>query len=477
MSVDYDLIVIGNTSEAIYAASKASDLKMRVALVEQSSKVNLDSSNAISGRIYTQFTNLFAQVNQIAPKLEIKPNWQLFQTWTKEAETILSEYHSLSLLAAKGVDVISGMGEFCRLPYLGFIVNQRRLRSRTYLLATGSIFVLPNIIGLEDVHYLTVSQVWQNNTLDDLPDKLTIIGETPSAIQLAQNLRRFGKQVTFLVESERLLPHEDAEISWLLQAQLEAEGIHLFTRTPVSHVKSIEGQKWLQAGNQAIETDEIIIDSQSIPNTAGLNLQEIAIKADQNGIYVNRKLQTTHPRIYACGSILGGLSLPHIAQHEVNIILKNILFYPKYQVSYDSLPYCLFTDPPIARVGLTETQAKKKYRDKIQVIQKPYKINTQAQILGQTTGFIKLILDSKGYILGGHIIGVQAEEIISAIAMTIQHKIKIQSLAELPLPSLTISEILYQTALEYQRKTLQKNKKLLDWYETWLIWRRKLIRK
>lgn len=477
MSVDYDLIVIGNTSEAIYAATKATNLKMRVALVEQLSKTNLDHSEAISGRTYTQFTNLFAQVNQIAPKLGIQPNWQLFQNWTKEAETILSEFHSLSLLAAKGVDVILGSGEFCRLPHLEFIVNQRKLRSRTYLLATGSIFVQPNIIGLEDVDYLTVSQVWQKNTLDDLPEKLAIIGETPSAIQLAQNLRRFGKQVTLLVESERLLPHEDSEISWLLQAQLEAEGIHLVTYTPVTHVKSIEGQKWLQAGNQAIETDEIILAFQSIPNLEGLVVQEIGVKVERNDIYVNPKLQTTNPRIYACGSVLGGYCLPHIAQHEVNIILKNILYYPKFQVNYDSLPYCIFTEPPIARVGLTETQAKKRYRDKIQVIQQPYKINTQAQILGQTTGFIKFILDSKGYILGGHIIGTQAEEIINAIALAIQHKIKIQSLAELPLPSLTISEILHQTALEYQRKTLQKNKKLLDWYETWLIWRRKLVKK
>ncbi|PSF38021.1 mercuric reductase [Aphanothece hegewaldii CCALA 016] len=477
MFVDYDLIVIGNTAEAIYAASRASNLKMRVALVEQSSKANIDRSEAIFGRTYTHFTNLFAQVNQVASNLDIKPNWQLIQAWTKEAETILSEYHSLSLLAAKGVDVISGIGEFCRLPYLGFIVDQRRLRSRTYLLATGSIFVQPNINGLENIDYLTVSQVWQKNTLDDLPENLTIIGETPGAIQLAQNLRRCGKQVTLLVESERLLPHEDSEISWLLQTQLEAEGIILFTRTPVTHVKSINGQKWLQAGNQAIETDEIIIAFHPFPNLEGLNLQQVGVKVEPNGIYVNTKLQTTNPRIYACGSVLGGYCLPHIAQQEVNIILKNILFYPKFQVSYNHLPYCIFTEPPIARVGLSERQAKKQYGDKIRVIQQPYKINTQAQIIGQTTGFIKLILDQKGTILGGHIIGKQAEDIISAIALAIQHKIKIQSLAEFPLPSLTISEIIHQVALEYQSQSLQNNKTLLDLLETWLIWRRKSVKK
>ncbi|GFE67479.1 NAD(P)/FAD-dependent oxidoreductase [Chroococcus sp. FPU101] len=475
MSVDYDLIVIGNTSEAIYAAAQASNLKMRVALVEHSSKKNLNRSEAILGRSCTYFTNLFAQVNQVVPNLD-KPNWQLLQAWTKEAEAILSEYNTLPLLAAKGVDIISGSGEFCRLPHLAFIVNQRRLRSRIYLLATGSVFVPPKIIGLDEINYLTVSDVWQKDTLDNLPEILTIIGESVSAIQLAQNLIRFGKQVTLLVKSERLLPQEDFEISWLLQAQLEAEGIQLFTNTLVTHVKFIDGQKWLQFGNQAIETDEIIIDCQPLPNTEGLNLEGVGVKVNLNRVLVNEKLQTTHSRIYACGGVVAGFSPFNIAQAEVDIILKNILFYPLFKINYTALPYCIFTHPTIARVGLTERQARQLAKKEISVIQIPYKMNAQAQILG-TTGFIKLIINEQGDLLGGHIIGVQAEEIISPIAIAIQHKIKIQSLAKLPFPSLTISEIIHQVALEYQNQSLQKKKKLLNWYETLLIWRRKLVKK
>lgn len=475
MSVDYDLIVIGNTSEAIYAAAQASNLKMRVALVEHSSKSNLDRSEAILGRSCTYFTNLFARVNQIVPNLD-QPNWQLLQTWTKEAEAILSEYNTLPLLAAKGVDIISGTGAFCRLPHLAFIVNQRRLRSRTYLLATGSIFVPPKIIGLEEINYLTVSDVWQKQTLDNLPEKLTIIGESISAIQLAQNLQQLGKQVTLLVESERILLQEDFEISWLLQAQLEAEGIQLFTNTWVTHVKLIDGQKWLQFGNQAIETNEIIIDCQPLSNTDGLNLEGVGIKVNLNGVLVNDKLQTTHSRIYACGGVVAGFSPFNIAQAEVDIILKNILFYPWFKIKYTNLPYCLFTHPTIARVGLTERQARQ-YKNEICVISMPYKMNAQAQISGETTGFIKLIINEQGDLLGGHIIGVQAEEIISAIALSIQHKINIQSLAKLPFPSLTVSEIIHQVALYYQNQSLQKNKKLLNWLETLLIWRRKLVKK
>lgn len=475
MSVDYDLIVIGNTSEAIYAAAQASNLKMRVALVEHSFERNLDRSEAIFGRSYTYFTNLFARVNQVVPKLN-KPNWQLLQTWTKEAEAILSEYNTLPLLAAKGVDIILGTGEFCRLPHLACIVNQRRLRSRTYLLATGSIFVPPKIIGLEEINYLTVSDVWQKQTLDNLPGKLTIIGESISAIQLAQNLQQLGKQVTLIVESERILPQEDFEISWLLQAQLEAEGIQLFTNTLVTHVKLIDGQKWLQFGNQAIETNEIIIDCQLLPNTDGLNLEGVGVKVNLNGVLVNEKLQTTHSRIYACGGIVTGYSPFNIAQAEVDIILKNILFYPWFKINYTHLPYCLFIHPTIARVGLIEKQARQ-YKNEICVISMPYKMNAQAQISGETTGFIKLIINEQGYLLGGHIIGVQAEEIISAIALAIQHKISIQSLAKLPLPSLTVSVIIHQAALYYQNQSLQKNKKLLNWYETWLIWQRKLVKK
>lgn len=475
MSVDYDLVIIGNTSEAIYAANQASNLKMRVALVEQPSKANLDRIETISGRTYTHFTNLFTQVNQLDPTLNINPNWQAFYKWTKEANTILTELYSLPLIAARGVDIISGSGEFCRLPHLAFIVGQRRLRSRTYLLATGSVLVPPKIIGLDEINYLTVSEVWRKQILD-LPEKLTIIGETPSAIQLAQNLRRFGKQIMLLVENERLLPQEDNEISWLLQAQLEAEGIKVFTDTIVTHVKAIDGQKWLQFGNQAIETDEIIIAGESQPNLEGFNLEGVGVKVNPNGVFVNEKLQTTHPRIYACGSVLAGYTSTNIAQQEVNVILKNIKFFPKYKINYTLIPYSLFTFPSIARVGLTERQTKQNLKE-VKMIKLPYKVNQLTHILGETTGFIKLIINQQGFILGCHIIGVQAEEIVSVIALAIKQKIKIQSLAELPLPSLTISEIIYQVTLEYQNQSLQKKKHLLNWLETWLIWRRKLVKK
>jgi pyruvate/2-oxoglutarate dehydrogenase complex dihydrolipoamide dehydrogenase (E3) component len=221
----------------------------------------------------------------------------------------------------------------------------------------------------------------------------------------------------------------------------------------------------------------MIIASHSVPNLQGLNLESVGVAINPNGVFVRETLQTTHPRIYACGSVLAGYSSTNIVQHEAEIILKNILCYPRYKIDYTNLAYCLFTTPAIARVGLTERQARYRYGDRIQVIQQPYKLNDQAQILGQTTGFLKLIVHARGNILGGHIIGVQAEEIIGVIALAIQQKIKIQSLANLSFPTLTISESIHQIALEYQRQTLQKNKKLLDWLETWLIWRRKLVKK
>jgi pyruvate/2-oxoglutarate dehydrogenase complex dihydrolipoamide dehydrogenase (E3) component len=476
MSVDYDLIVIGSTYEAIYAASRASDLKMRVALVEQSSNGQLRPSDEIFGRTYSQFTQLLAQVNQISPALAIQPNWLQVKAWTEQAGEILSEYNSLALLAARGVDVIAGSGEFCRLPHLGLIVDQRRLRSRTYLLATGSIFTPPEIVGLAEVNYLTVSDIWHRDTLDDLPEKLTIVGETATAVQLAQTLTRVGKQVTLFIESQRLFPLEDPEISWLLQAQLEAEGIYLFTGISVTHIKVIDGKKWLQVGNQAIEADEVILASRSIPNIEGFNLEGVDVQIKQNSILVNDKFQTTNSRIYACGDVLGGALPTQIAQHEVDVILKNILFYPLFRANYSHLPFSIATTPPLARVGLTETQARKRFADNIYILQQPYKINSQAQLLGQTTGFCKLIVDSKGYILGGHIIGVAAEEIIGVIALAVKYKITIQSLAGLPFPSLTISEIIHQTALEWQRQSLLKRKGLLNWLETWSIWRRKLVK-
>lgn len=474
MSLDYDLVVIGNTPEAVYAALEAVKLKARVAWVVGENET--DPYTEIDRYTLSHFTYLERQWKTITqwaldPNLS-QSNFNLthLKTWTQQVKTNLKEQYSPAILAAMGVDVIFESGEFCRLPQQAFVLPSRKLRSRSYLIATGSISWTPPIIGLSEVSYLTPETL----CLDNLPDELIILGETPIGIELAQHLNRLGKKITLVVEQQHILPQEDCSAIQLIQGQLEAEGIRLLTQSPITQVKQINDKKWVQAGNQAIEADEIILTMGNQPNIKGLNLEGVRVEMTPQKIKVNPRLQTTNPKIYACGSVIDGYKPSNIAQYEASIAIKNALFFPWFKVNYSNLAYRILTNPPLTRVGLTETEAKRQYGNKkIIVIEEYFKTLAKAQITGEITGICKLITRRNGEILGCHCVGFQGDELIGAITLAMNHKIPIQDLACLFPPSPTISEILSRISHTWKDQKFQNNKFLSTRLEQLLFWRRK----
>ena len=486
MAVEYDLVIIGNSPEGRYAALKATQLNARVALVDQSiSEVEHNYSLSIYSRILSSQANLA----KITANNSFHPSCPT-HIWMQEVIDTLQARYSPQKLASLGVDFISGKGEFCRLPKQAFLVNNRRLRSRSYLLATGNHITVPNISGLKEVGYLTPADLWQryrfeevghiketkspfsNGNPEILPDNLVLIGSNPLAIELAQSLARLGKEITLIVEDEKLLPAEDAEIAMLIQAQLEAEGINFLTHSQVRQIKKIEEKKWLQVGDLALETDEIIFVGEWQPNITDLNLEGVGVKVGKHGIVANEKLQSTNPKIYVCGALQGGYNFPHLAIYEANLILKNSLFFPVHKVNYLPIPWVIFTQPNLARVGMSEASARNRYGEEVMVIKQNFHTLTQALIEGETTGLLKLILRRNGEILGAYIFSPQAGELINTIALAINHKIKLGQLARYPCALPTWSEIIHQAALEWQNQRFRANKTWANWLETWFDWQR-----
>jgi pyruvate/2-oxoglutarate dehydrogenase complex dihydrolipoamide dehydrogenase (E3) component len=473
MTNDYDLVVIGSSPEVILAAVTAASFKARVALVEQPYQKGFD---AIYSRTFSHVAHLSEQLEtarelgayQPIPHLEIQ--LPQVRSWAQEVSAILSEQSSPAILASLGIDTIKGSGEFCRLPRQAFIVGDRKLRSRNYLIATGSHLVTHNFDEVETVGYLTPSDLLQPNKLASLPFNLVIIGNSPLAIELAQNLSKAGRNITLIVEDKYLLPTEDIEAARLIQAKLEADGVKILIESSVTQVRRIEEKKWLQAADRAIETDEILLVGRRQPNIEGLNLEGVGVRVNHWGIQLNEKLQTTNPRIYACGSVAGGYEgLTHLVRFEANIAVKNALFLPLFTVDYRTIPYLIFTNPPLARVGMTEDRARKRYGKDVWVVKQNFKAIAQAQVLGETTGFCKLIVRGNGEILGAHIMGAEAGELISAIALAMKNKIKLGSIVSTPFPSLTLSEMFQEIAFEWQRQRLKQNKNLQDFLENLFI--------
>jgi pyruvate/2-oxoglutarate dehydrogenase complex dihydrolipoamide dehydrogenase (E3) component len=482
MVLDYDLVIIGSSWEGIYAARNAVQLKARIALVTQCDTKYLPNDTLVNHslseigswnyRLAHKFWATASEINLPTISFSEANNWAI------DINSVVQTQNSLASLAALGVDVIVGKGEFYRLPKLGFQINNRKLRSRSFLVATGSNFAPRFIDSNTSNSYLTLRDLGSKK-ISDLPNNLIVVGSEPIALELAQSLARFNKQITLVVKHSRILPQEDLDIATLIQAQLEAEGINIYTNSEVSQIRVINNQKWLQAGDRALSADEIIMADYRQPNIEGLNLAGIDVKYDHQRVYVNQKLQTTNPNIYACGDLIGGYCLPNIAQYEVNLILKNTLFFPWYKTNYNTLPWAILTQPNLARVGLTEEKAKQYYGENIYVVKEYFKNVAQAQILEQTTGLCKLLVKENGTIIGCSLVGDRAADLITTIALMMQHQIKLdpnpmRGLTSVSIPTIypTMSEILQQISSNFYLQKLQRNPKLLKRLQTWSSLRR-----
>lgn len=485
MAVEYDLVVIGGSSAGVYAAVAANFLKARVALVDQGSLeadgfgqlLGYQQTLAHVGRVSEQIRQAdllgfqWQTPEGIAAK-DIRLRWEQVHQWATGVFNALNEQPSASVLAALGVEVVVGCGQFCRRPRLGFAVGDRVLRSRAYLIATGSCPIVPEIEGLQTTGFLSADTLGQTASQPTPPQQVVMIGGDPTGTELAQTFARLGSKVTMVMSSPHLLAKEDPEAARLIQAQLEAEGVRVLTQTQVTQVRKIQGQKWVQAGNEAIAADEIFLAAGRQPNVHNLNLEAVGVRWTTQGIERNAKLQTTNPRIYACGSAIAGYPYAHIAQYEASVALRNALFFPIFRLKEAGIPWAIFSEPQLARVGLTEPQAFRRYGKDVMVLRQYLKTLAQAHLQDQTTGFCKVIVRRNGTILGAHIVGPQASEIIQAIALAMRHQLKIGAIADLPFVSPTWSEILVKTAELWHQQRLQQNPGRQNFLEGFFAFRR-----
>ena len=470
MAVEYDLVVIGGGSGGLLVAGVAASLKAKVALVERdrlggdclwygcvpskslihASRVAYDVKHAGRFGIYCN-----------DPEID-------FAKAIGHVQSVISTiqpHDSPERFAGLGVEVIFGSGEFINRHT--FVVNNRHLKARAFVIATGSRAAIPSIPGLQEAGYVTNEQVF---SLTERPDSLGVIGGGPIGCELGQAFSRLGSQVTIITSSDRLLPKEDPEAAQVVQAQLESEGIHVLTKARVERVEFAGGKKYLWAEPDKIAVDQILIATGRQPNVESLNLEAAGVEMRQKsgagygdtskqGIHVNAKLQTTNPRIYACGDVIGGYQFTHVAGYEANVVLKNALFLPVTKANYRVIPWATFTDPELARVGLTEQQARERYGNDIYVVKQDFADVDRAQAEAATDGFAKIITRRNGQILGAHLVGASAGELIHEIILAMSHNLKLSALSGIHIYP-TLAEVNSKAAFELTKQKYEKNYKL-----------------
>jgi pyruvate/2-oxoglutarate dehydrogenase complex dihydrolipoamide dehydrogenase (E3) component len=477
LALEYDLVIIGGTAAARTAAIEAVQMQARVALI---------LPGLVNGQCHPQSDFYPYALAQIAAKSYRDRSPQQPPTtypW-KYAQTAidrLEQQSSPGLLAAMGVDTIEGTGEFCRRPHLAFNIDNRSLRARAYLIATGSVSHYPLIPGIQAAGYQTLDRL---PSLIDLlerpkiPLRWAIIGSESIGVELAQTLTRLGCQVTLIVDTDRVLPYENLDFANLIQAQLEADGVRIYLDTIVTNVSHDDGTKFVTIGNDSIAIDEIFIALPDRPLVEPFNLSGVGVDYDDKGISIDNKLQTSHRNIYACGSVcgnvLGGYQSQSLARYEAKIAVRNALSWRKTKVdyqSYNQLPWAVYTDPPLARVGMTIDAAIDSDRRDIIILQQYLKTCTQAILTNTTSGFCQIVVTRSGRILGAEIVGQSAPDLIQILAIAIQQKLTLSDLTTFPCVSPSYAEFIYQAAQEWQTQHRQYLKHKSSWLSRLFRWR------
>jgi pyruvate/2-oxoglutarate dehydrogenase complex dihydrolipoamide dehydrogenase (E3) component len=460
-SLEYDIVIIGATAAARTAAIEAVNLRARVALV-------LPPSPERHSDFYPYALAQIAGSSRLSRSLVQSPSsypWQYAAVATER----LKQQSSPALLAAMGVDIVIGSGEFCRRPNLAFNINQRSLRARAYLIATGSVAADPSIPGIQEVGYLTLDRL-ACLAQREIPLRWAIIGSESIGVELAQTLAKLGCEVKLIVETAQILPYENLETAKLIQAQLEADGVQIYLATIVQKVDLENTSKLVLIEAESIAVDEIFMALPDRPLFESLNLDGVGVDYTDQGISINKKLQTSHYQIYACGSvcgnILGGYHGESLNQFEAKVAIDNIRSWCKTKINYDNynnLPWAVYTDPPLARVGMKIDTAIDNRRKDLVILKKYFKTCPQAIIDNNTSGCCQIIVTHKGQILGAEIIGQNALELIQIIGLAIQQKLKIADLTAFPYLSPSYAELIYQTAQEWDTFRRTQRQKL-GWY-------------
>jgi pyruvate/2-oxoglutarate dehydrogenase complex dihydrolipoamide dehydrogenase (E3) component len=458
LAVDYDLVIIGATAAARAAAIEAVSLQARVALVLPSPSSKLHPQSDFYPFALAQIANS-SQQHRFSSRdaMRTPQHSPSSYPWKYALAAIdrLDAQTDPALLAAMGVDVIVGIGEFDRQPQLAFSVNNRHLRARAYLLASGAVADYPLIPGIQAVGYLNIDQL--PSLVDrQIPNTWAIIGTESIGVELAQTLAKLGCQVKLIVETGQILPYEDPDLAYLIQAQLEADGVEVYLETTVTQISQPDQTKLVMIGDKSIAVDEIFMASPDRPFLEPFNLAGVGVNYREHGVSIDHQLRTSHPQIYACGSVcgsvLGGYHSKALTEYEAKIAARNALSWWKTKVDYrhyNQLPWAIYTDPPLARVGMTVDTATTSDRRDLVILQKYLKTSPQAIFDNISGGFCQIVVTRSGRILGAEIVGQNAPELIQILAVAIQQKLKISDLTKFPCLSPTYTEFIYQTAQEW----------------------------
>ena len=421
----YNLVVLGAGTAGLVAAAGAAGLGAKVALIE---KHFLGGDCLNYGCVPSKAVIRAARVAQTVRTASdygvhipggFKINFGEVMERMRRLRAGISQHDSARRFQDLGVDVFLGQGKF--LDDSTVEVEGQRLQFSRAVIATGARAAQPSVPGLIEAGFLTNETVF---SLTELPRRLCVIGAGPIGCEMAQAFRRLGSEVCIITDGQRILPREDGDAAAIVHERLEQEGIRVVLGTRILKVEIVDGTKFLvfeQSGREEhVASDEILVSIGRTPNVEGLNLEAAGVTYDRKGVTVDDRLRTTNPRIYAAGDICSRFKFTHAADAMARMVLRNAFFFGRGKASALVIPWCTFTDPEVAHVGLYEDEARTQGHEVV-----THTVNLadvdRAVLDGATEGFARVHMDAKtGKVLGATLVSEHAGESISefVLAMT-----------------------------------------------------------
>jgi len=460
-----DLVIIGGGAGGLVVASVAAQLGLNVTLIEKEEKLGGDCLHY--GCVPSKTLIQAAKVASLMRRGEefglpaIKPEVDLAKVNAHVKSVIehIQQHDDPNRFRDYGCDVLFGQAEF--IDAHSIKINGQIIHSKRFVIATGSRAFVPPIDGLEAVGYLTNTDIF---SLQSLPQHLLVLGGGPIGLEMAQAFQRLGSQVSVVERLPHILPQEDPEVADALQQKLAAEGVRFYMGISAEQVAEEDGRKKVYCSNNlTLECEQILVAVGRRPNTENLGLDKAGVKVTAKGIVIDRRMRTSQKHIYALGDVCGPFPFTHMAEYQAGIVISNAIFrFPK-KTDYRVVPWVTYTDPELARVGLTEQQAKQQGIEPT-VLRFDFNDIDRALAEVETTGFSKLIT-YKGKILGASILGPHAGELIHEIVLAMQTGIKLSEISATIHAYPTLAQIHRRTVNSLYAPKLfsQRTRKVVKW--------------
>jgi pyruvate/2-oxoglutarate dehydrogenase complex dihydrolipoamide dehydrogenase (E3) component len=426
MADTFDLIVIGAGSGGLTASRYARRLGAKVALVEKHriggdctwtgcvpSKALLKAAKvAHAARTAAQYGIVTSPPVADLPKV---------RGYVYRAIEEVHQHESPKELAREGIEVVIRAARF--LDPSTILAGERKLTARHFIIATGAHPVVPSIPGLQEVPFMTYEQIFDN---ERLPSRLLIIGAGPIGVEIAQAYQRLGSQVTLI--GVALLPREEPEVAEVIGKVFAREGI-AFVPGRATSVRMRGEEVVVAIQEREVCGEMLLVAAGRAPNVEGLDLEKAGVTYSPKGIQVDSRLRTTARHIYAVGDCGGGHQFTHFAAWQAFKAVRNALLPGSSRGFPDVVPWTTFTDPEVARVGLTEAQARQRYGETVRVARSAMARTDRAVCENDPAGFIKVVHRNNGRLLGATIVAERAGETITECVWALAHGHKVADLA------------------------------------------------